>query len=92
MILSRGALVDRYVEDDRSVVMVDEHVLVLSPMATAILDAVPDGAQVPASMVTQHVVARFGQPDGAASADTITHARVCELVRHRVLIDHVDGT
>ena len=46
MIVRRGALTDHYVEDDRSVVMVDESVLGLSPVATAILEAVPEGADV----------------------------------------------
>ncbi|WP_457191261.1 hypothetical protein [Nocardioides sp. P5_E3] len=92
MILSRGALIDRYVEDDRSVVMVDEHVLVLSPMATAILEAVPDGALVPLAAVIDHLVAAFGPPEGVEAADVITRAQVGELTACGVLVDHVDGT
>ena len=64
MIVRRGVLTDHYVEDERSVVMVDESVLGLSPVATAILEAVPEGVDVGLATVTQHVVATFGPPAG----------------------------
>ena len=65
VIVRRGALTDHYVEGERSVVMVDESVLGLSPIATAILEAVPDGTEVDVRAVTAHVVAAFGPPDGS---------------------------
>jgi hypothetical protein len=92
VILSRGPLADRYVEEGRSVVMVDERVLVLSPVATAILEAVPDGALVPVAAMVDHVVAAFGPPEGTEPADAITRARVRELTAYGVLVEHVEQT
>ena len=86
MIVRRGALTDHYVEDERSVVMVDESVLGLSPIATAILEAVPDGVDVGLPTVTQHVVATFGPPDGPDSAEELTRQQVWDLVAHKVLV------
>lgn len=86
MIVRRGALTDHYVEDERSVVMVDESVLGLSPVATAILEAVPEGTDVRLTTVTQHVVATFGPPAGAESAEALTEQQIWDLVAHRVLI------
>lgn len=79
-------LTDHYVEGERSVVMVDESVLGLSPIATAILDAVPDGADVSLEEVTQHVVATFGPPEGPEPPEALTEQQLWDLVAHRVLI------
>lgn len=79
-------LTDHYVEDERSVVMVDESVLGLSPIATAILEAVPDGAAVSLVQVTQHVVATFGPPEGPESPEALTEQQLWDLVAHRVLV------
>lgn len=86
MKLRRGALTDHYVEGDRSVVMVDESVLGLSPVATAILEAVPDGAVVSLLAVTEHVVEAFGPPEGPESAEELTQQQVWDLVAHKVLV------
>ena len=86
MIVRRGALTDHYVEDERSVVMVDESVLGLSPVATAILEAVPEGVDVGLPTVTQHVVATFGPPAGTESAEALTEQQIWDLVAHRVLV------
>lgn len=86
MIVRRGALTDHYVEDERSVVMVDESVLGLSPVATAILEAVPAGVDVGLPTVTQHVVATFGPPAGTESAEALTEQQIWDLVAHRVLV------
>lgn len=86
MIVRRGGLTDHYVEDERSVVMVDESVLGLSPIATAILEAVPEGVDVGLPTVTQHVVATFGPPAGTESAEALTEQQVWDLVAHRVLV------
>lgn len=86
MNLRRGALTDHYVEADRSVVMVDESVLGLSPVATAILEAVPDGAVVSLRDVTEHVVNAFGPPEGPESAEGLTRQQVWDLVAHNVLV------
>ena len=86
VIVRRGALIDHYVEDERSVVMVDESVLGLSPIATAILEAVPEGVDVDLPTVTQHVVATFGPPPGPRSAEALTEQQIWDLVAHRVLV------
>ncbi|MGF9759614.1 nucleotidyltransferase family protein [Microvirga sp. 0TCS3.31] len=86
MIVRRGVLTDHYVEDERSVVMVDESVLGLSPVATAILEAVPEGVEVGLATVTQHVVATFGPPAGTESAEALTEQQIWDLVAHRVLV------
>lgn len=85
MILRRGTLTDHYVEGERSVVMVDESVLGLSPIATTILEAIPDGSVVPLEQVTAHVVDSFGTPDGPDSAGELVRRQVWDLVAHDVL-------
>ncbi|MFC7725621.1 nucleotidyltransferase family protein [Nocardioides sp. GCM10028917] len=79
-------LTDHYVEGERSVVMVDESVLGLSPIATAILQAVPDGVTATLRAVTEHVVATFGLPEGPESAEALTEQQIWDLVAHRVLV------
>lgn len=85
MIVRRGVLTDHYVEDERSVVMVDDSVLGLSPIATAILEAVPEGSAVSLEAVTEHVVATFGPPEAPRSAMDLTLQQVWDLVAHHVL-------
>jgi hypothetical protein len=92
MKLRRGTLTDHYVEDERSVVMVGESVLGLSPVATAILEAVPDGAVVALHEVTQHVVDTFGPPGGPQSAEDLTRQQVWDLVAHGVLVVVDEGS
>ena len=91
MNIGRGELVDVYVDDGRSVVMVEESVLVLSELATAILAAVPSGATVSLGEVTDHVVQTFGPPEEPSAAEELTRQQVFELVAHRVLVDLGDG-
>jgi hypothetical protein len=79
-------LTDHYVEQERSVVMVGESVLGLSPIATTILEAVPDGRKVTLGAVTDHVVASFGPPEEGASAEDLTRQQVWDLVAHEVLV------
>lgn len=67
-------------------VMVDESVLGLSPIATTILEAVPEGSDVNLQAVTAHVVAAYGPPDGSISAGDITRQQVWDLVAHKVLV------
>lgn len=86
MNVRRGMLVDLYVEDDRSVVMVDERVLGLSPVATAIVEAVPDGASVSVSEVTAHVVATFGPPEEPESAEELVRQQVWDLAAHHIVV------
>ena len=86
MIVRRGMLTDHYVEGGRSVVMVDESVLGLSPIATVILEAVPEDADIALRAVTDHVVATFGPPEGPESAETLIEQQVWDLVAHKVLV------
>lgn len=86
MIITRGGLSDHYVEGDRSVVMVGESVLGLSPVATAILEAVPERGSTTLAAVTEHVVLTFGPPDGPESATDLARQQVWDLVAHEVLV------
>lgn len=86
MIVRRGVLTDHYVEGDRSVVMVEESVLGLSPVATAILEAVRGEDPVSLQAVTRHVVATFGPPDEPASAEELTRQQIWDLAAHKVLV------
>lgn len=61
----RLPIVDEYVEGDEAVVMVDDQVLTLSPVASAALATV--GPQwTDATVVADVLVDRFGAPPGAA--------------------------
>jgi hypothetical protein len=92
MRVRRGNLNDVYAEDGRCVVMVDETVVVLSELATAILDAVPDQGQTEVEQITAAVVAIFGEPEAPDTAADLTLVHVHELMGHRVLIrDDVIG-
>lgn len=82
----RGDLRDVYAEDGRSVVMVDETVVVLSELATAILDAVPEHGKAEIEQITAAVVEIFGDPEPPDTALGLTLAHVHELMGHRVLV------
>jgi hypothetical protein len=86
VIVKRGMLTDHYVEDDRSVVMVNESVLGLSPIATIILEAVPDGSAVTLQAVTEHVVRMFGPPEDPDAAEDLTRQQVWDLAAHKILL------
>lgn len=86
MRVRRGALRDVYVEDGRSVVMVGETVVVLSELATAILDAVPGDGHAEIEQITAAVVTIFGDPDLPDTALDLTLMHVHELMGHRVLV------
>lgn len=92
MRVRRGSLRDVYAEDGRCVVMVDETVVVLSELATAILEAVPDQGPTELEEISAAVVAIFGEPDAPDTAADLTLVHVHELMAHRVLIrDDVTG-
>jgi len=88
----RGNLRDVYAEGGRCVVMVDETVVVLSDLASAILEAVPDQGPTEVEQITAAVVAIFGEPDAPDTAADLTLVHLHELMGHRVLIrDDVTG-
>lgn len=70
MQVRRGDLTDWYVENGESVVLVGESVMVLSPLATVVLESV-DADWVPMSVVVEALVARFGTPEDR-SAEAVT--------------------
>lgn len=92
MNVRRAMLVDLYVEDDRSVVMVDERVLGLSPLATTVLEAVPDGTSASVSALTELVVATFGPPEEPGSAEEIVRQQVWDLAAHHIVVIAQDVT
>jgi len=61
---------DLYVEDDRAAVYVEDTVLVLSPLATALVLRLTAGA---ASLdeLTAHLVERFGAPPGTRPEEAV---------------------
>jgi hypothetical protein len=60
--IARRPFTDLYLEDGVGCVMVDEHVVALSPMATRIVTLLRDGAATVEQM-TEALVAEFGSPD-----------------------------
>lgn len=65
--------------------MVDESVVGLSPIATAILEAVPEVGTTSLQAVADQVVATFGPPEGPETALDIIRQQVWDLVSHNVL-------
>jgi hypothetical protein len=81
--VTRGDLLDWYVEGDESAVFVDGHVIVLSALATAIVDLVgEDGTDE--ETVTAGLVDRFGEPEGGAGE--MTHQALLDLAERQVVV------
>lgn len=85
MIVSRGPLLDLYVEGERSAVFVRDQVLVLSEIATSILLAVPESGSASLEEIVEHVVSQFGEPEPPMSATDVTRQQVHDLTAHDVL-------
>ncbi len=85
MKIRRGDLRDVYVEDGRSAVFVNEQVIVLSEIATAILQVIPPDGSVTLEHLTNEVVAEFGPPAPPLDAGTLVTQQVHDLVAHSVL-------
>jgi hypothetical protein len=66
MRLRRGEIVDWYVEHDESAVLIEDHVLVLSPLATRVLEVVDYWVSI--EVVLERLVDHFGEPP-AGGAD-----------------------
>lgn len=81
MHLTRTDWHDWYVEDGESAVFVGDSVVVLSELATTLLDLVGDGAEL--SEVATGLAAIYGAPDGDATE--ATRLRVLELVDRGLL-------
>ena len=83
MRVSPGELLDWYVDGEESAVFVDDHVIVLSALATAILDIVgDDGAEE--SEVASGLVERFGAPGG--SVEEMTRQALEDLAERGVVV------
>lgn len=85
MRIRRGALRDVYVEDGRSAVFVNEQVIVLSEIATVILQATPPDRSITLEHLTNEVVAEVGPPAPPLDAGTLVTQQVHDLVAHSVL-------
>lgn len=83
MRVTRGELLDWYVDGEESAVFVDGHVIVLSALATAIVDLVgEDGAEE--TDVVAGLVERFGEPEGGA--DAMTRQALEDLAERHVVV------
>lgn len=87
MRVRRGNVRDAVFEGGRAAVYVDDQVIVLSEIATVILDAVPELGIATLNSLTAAVVAEFGPPPPPGSATDLTRDQVMELVAHGVLAD-----
>lgn len=87
MNVRRGDLRDVYAENGRAAVFVGDQVIVLSEIASAILDIVPGDGAVSLDEITRAVVAEFGAPDAPLDAQDLTRRHVLDLVAHHVLTD-----
>ncbi|HEY1134938.1 MAG TPA: hypothetical protein VGE77_10200 [Nocardioides sp.] len=92
----RAPVADWYVEGDDSAVMVGANVLVLSALATAVLETLdaadgPDGqdagAWTDATVVTAALVERFGAPDGVDVHEVTATALADLAAQHVVELD-----
>ena len=83
MRVTRGALLDWYVDGDESAVFVDGHVIVLSALATAVVDRLgEDGSDD--TDIERGLVERFGAPEG--SADEMTRQALQDLAERHVVV------
>jgi hypothetical protein len=60
----RTPVVDEYVEDDRCAVLAGDRVLVLSEVATTVLQVVGEAGEASLEVVVDALVDRFGLPPG----------------------------
>lgn len=85
MRVRRGLLRDVYVEDGRAVVFVNEQVVVLSEIATVILDATPSEGTASMEHLTTEVLKVFAPPGPSFGAAELIEQQVLDLVAHHVL-------
>ncbi|WP_107766533.1 nucleotidyltransferase family protein [Nocardioides terrigena] len=87
MRVRRGDVRDAVYEDGRAAVYVDDQVIVLSEMATVILDTVQDNGTARLDDITQVVLDEFGPPPRPGDAAEMTRNQVLDLIAHGVLVD-----
>lgn len=86
MKVTRGELLDVVVADGRAAVFVHDHVVVLSEIATVILDAVSRGEWVSLTELTASLIATMGEPEAPLDARSIVEHNVLDLLQHGVLV------
>lgn len=86
MILRRAELADIWTDGQRTAVFADSKVVVLSPMGSVILDAVPAGEAVGIDAVVAAAVDAFGAPEEPLDARDIVVEQAGELAAYGVLL------
>lgn len=87
MRVRRGQIRDTFTEGGRCAVFVNNQVVVLSEIATSILDAMPTQSATTLDEVTRAVVKEFGEPEPPLDATELTRHQLLDLVAHHVLLD-----
>jgi hypothetical protein len=82
--LRRGEIVDWYVERGESAVLIEDHVLVLSPLATRLLEVLGSG-WLPIDVAVERLVDHFGEPP-SGTADALTRETVDVLAEWGVVL------
>lgn len=94
MKVRRGDIADEYVEDGQAAVLIGTEVIVLSPLATALLTLIGDD-WTDARAVTAGLVRVFGEPTEGLSADAATAEALRALAVRRLVEleenDHLEG-
>lgn len=86
MILRRAHLADTWSDGQRTAVFVNSNVVVLSPMGSVILEAVPEGPGVPIEQVVAAAVEAFGAPEEPLDPRDIVAEQAGELASYGVLL------
>lgn len=86
MILRRADLADTWNDGQRTAVFVNSQVVILSPMGSVILDAVPVGTSVTLEEVVAAAVAAFGAPEEPLDPRDIVAEQAGALADHGVLL------
>ncbi|WP_439937238.1 nucleotidyltransferase family protein [Nocardia sp. N13] len=87
MRVQRGDLQAVHVQDGRASVSRDDKVVVLSEVATAVLESVPEDSVATLEEITTAVLAVVGKPPPPLSALELIRSIVLDLVRHGVLTE-----
>ncbi|WP_372733662.1 hypothetical protein [Nocardioides sp.] len=83
MIVAHAEMHDWYVDGDESAVFVGDQVMVISPLATAILQIIGPEGQADISAIAEALVAQFGDP--GTPAEELVAQRVGELIEQGIL-------
>jgi hypothetical protein len=84
--VGRGEFREVVTDDGRRAVSVGGRTMVLSEVATAILQALPESGGAALDAVTAAVVEAVGSPEPPLDAESLTREQVHDLVAHGVLV------